>query len=119
MMALVDNHVPVGGDEVVHFITANETLDHCDVQSPVGLALPSTDLSDLAGLEIEKQGELRAPLIEELRSMDEHESRPRALGDQVRPDDRLSSPGRRHEDADVMCEEGANDILLQVGQAAV
>src|SRR5690606_41264157 len=60
VMALVDDHVPVGGDEVVHFVTANETLDDGNVQASIGLALPSTDLADLAGLEIEKQGDRKS-----------------------------------------------------------
>src|SRR5690606_12395073 len=46
VMALVDNHVPVGGDKVVNLVTADKALYHRDVQSPVGLALPSADLAD-------------------------------------------------------------------------
>jgi hypothetical protein len=43
MVTLVHDHVPVAGDEIVHFTSSNETLDHSDVERAVGLSLATAN----------------------------------------------------------------------------
>ena len=49
---------------VVHLVAASEALDHGDVEPAIRLALSTSDLTDLLGLEVQKQRELGDPLLE-------------------------------------------------------
>src|SRR5690348_1966815 len=69
MVAFVDDDLPVAGHEIRHAIVTNQALDHCDVDPAGRVALSSTDLPDLPGVDAQEHGKLRAPLVEQRPSM--------------------------------------------------
>jgi len=50
-----------------------KALQQRDVQAPIGLEFPATDLPDVAWLQVQEQRELGSPLVEQRRPMDEHQ----------------------------------------------
>ena len=119
VMALVDDHLTVAGDEIGDGVLAHEALDHRDVDAARGRALRTSDLPDLLSIEAEEQRELRQPLIEKGLSMDEDQRAARSRCDEVRADHRLADARWRDEDACVVREQRASRRLLDSGQRAV
>ena len=73
MVALVDEHVTVGCDEVIDITTPRQALDHRDVHRSSHFTPPSSDLSDILRLQIKEEAELRPPLVDELRAVNDDE----------------------------------------------
>ena len=65
VMALVDDHVPVGGERDRRRVASQQAPDHRDVQSAVWRSLAGTDLPDLLDVESQEQRHLCAPLVDE------------------------------------------------------
>ena len=64
VMALVDDHVTVGRDDVVDGPIAHETLEHGHIQHTARL-LPATSYgADLLSVHPQEQGELFTPLFQ-------------------------------------------------------
>jgi hypothetical protein len=102
MVALVDDHVTVPRDDVVHASRPDEALEHGDVQPTRRLALACTDLADRFRIEAEEHPELGHPLVEQRLPMDEDEGAPPACRHEVGPHHRLPDARWRHEDAGVV-----------------
>ena len=119
MVALVDDHVAVARDDVVHAPLADEALEHRDVQPTRRLALACTDLADRFRIEAEEHPELGHPLVEQRLPMDQDEGAPPACRHEVGPDHRLADARWRDEDAGVVCQEGPGGLLLDGGQLAL
>lgn len=112
-MALVNDDMPVAGDDVVDLLVAKQALDHRDVELAVRLALPAADLTHAFRIDSQEERELRHPLVEQRSPMNEDECAPRALRDDVGADDGLAHARRRDKDAYVMSEHRIRGLLLQ------
>jgi len=77
MVALIDDDVAIGGNDVVDDVLSGEALDHGDIQHPVRLSFAPANLADLFRLQVQKERELGNPLLQELSAP--------APGDRVRP----------------------------------
>src|SRR5205085_2406860 len=91
VVALIDDDVPVAGDEVVDFFLADETLDHRNIDVAVGLAFVAPDTADLLLVDAEEDRQLCNPLLEERLAMDEDQRIAGALCDQICAEDCLSN----------------------------
>src|SRR4051812_1216581 len=112
MVALVDDHVPIACDAVIHLSFADEALDHRHVESASGPTLPAAGHPDTLLLDSEEHRELRHPLIEQRLSVYQHERIAGALRDQVCAQDGLPDSRRRHEDTDIVLQNRARGLLL-------
>ena len=119
MVALVHDHLPVAGHEVSDLAATDEALDHRYVEAAVGSSLPRPDLANLLDVDTEEERELGQPLVEQGLAVHEHERAAGPLRDQVRPDDGLADPRRSNEGTSLMRQEGANGLLLNIGQSAL
>ena len=119
MVALVHDDLPVSGHPVVHRSLPTQALQHGDVESPVGLLLAPADDADLLLVDPQEHRQLGDPLVEKLLPVHEDEGAPAALGDQVRAEDGLPEPRRRHEDPDVVLEHGFRRGLLDRRELAL
>ena len=118
VVALVDDDVPVGGDEVVDLALPHQALDHGDVEVAVGLAAAAADLADLLRFDAQEHRQASDPLLEQLGSMNEDQRVPRAACDEICRDDRLPGARRRHEDSRVMGDQRVDGSALGLGQLA-
>ena len=70
-------------------------------------------------LDAEEHGELGDPLIEERPAMRQDERAPASFGDEVGAENGLADPGGRHEDAEVLPEQGLRGTLLDGREVAI
>ncbi len=117
-MALIHDDMPIGRNDVIDTLLADEALDHRDVQPTVRLAGSAPNPSHFLRVDAEKHGELGNPLIKERLPMDENESVPRALHDEVSAENRLADPGRGDQDPDVVLQHGLGGGSLRVRELA-
>ena len=118
-MALVDDHVTVGCDDVVDGPIAHEALEHGHVEAAGGRPLPAADLPDPLRGQPEEQRELRHPLIEQRLAMYEDKRAPTTGRSEVDADDGLPHAGWGHEHTEVMRKQGLRCLLLGFGQMPV
>jgi hypothetical protein len=119
VVALVDDNVTIPCDQVVDRSLADEALDHGDVQPSRRGTLARADLPDRLGVDAEKHGQLRDPLIQERLPMDQDQRRPGAGRDEVGPDDGLADARRRHENPDVVYQQRSGGLVLDGSQCAL
>ena len=62
-MALVDDDVPVGSDEVVDPPPSNQALEHRDIEVTVGLAVAPADLADPLRFDAQEHRQASDPLL--------------------------------------------------------
>ncbi len=110
MMTFIDNDVSVAGDEVIDVVVVIETLNHCDIEAAVGLALPAPDLTDLFCIYTKEDCQLRDPLLEERLTMDQDQSIAGALRDEIGPKDRLPDARRSNKHAGVVVQGGRRRV---------
>lgn len=113
VMALIHDDMAVLGHEIVDLVIAQQALDHRDVDPPREPTLPASDSPDGLLLHIEKERQLRDPLIEKRLAVHEHERAPSALGHEEDPGDRLADPRWRDEHADIVSQERTRRGLLE------
>lgn len=119
VMALVDDHVPVGGNHVVNLALPSEALDHRHVQRAVRLSFPTSDPTDVLFVDAKKHAKLGNPLVEQRPPVHEDEGAAASLGDEVRSQDSLADSGRRDEDASVFLEKNLGCLLLDRRERSV
>ncbi len=118
-MALVDDHVAVIADAVIHHTLSDQTLNQRHVELAVGFPLPAADAADGARRQSEKRGQPVDPLIEQLLSVDEHEGADPAFGDQPRGHHRLAERRRRRQHTGVVGQQCLGRGLLFRSQFTV
>ena len=118
-MAVVDDDLPVAGDEIGNGLPANEALDYGDIDPPGRSALRALDLSDRLRIEAEELRELRDPLVQKRAPVNQDQRAARARCDEVRPDHGLADAGRRDEDTRIVREKRSRRRLLNRRQRAV
>jgi hypothetical protein len=80
--------------------------------------LTTSDLADALLIEPKKDRQLGSPLIEKRLAVYQDQRATGTLCHQVRPQNRLTAPRRRDDDANVMLNERLRRLLLQGGQLA-
>jgi hypothetical protein len=118
MMALVDDHVTVGGDDVVHVTVTHQTLHRRDAENARRPALSPADATDGLRIDSEEQRELGHPLLQQRRAVHQDDGVPSARCDQVSADHRLPRTGRRDQHAHVVSEQTPRRFLLHGRQTA-
>src|SRR5487761_487049 len=103
VVALVDQDVPVIGDQILDLALGTETLQHADVDCALAFVPTRTELSDRARRNVEKSGKALPPLIGQLLAVHEHQRVYAALGDEPGADHRLTEGGRCGQHAEVVC----------------
>ena len=119
MMALVDDNLTIVGYEVCDGLLVDEALDHGDVDSPRRRPLAGANLANRLGVDRQKQGQLRYPLIDQWPTVDENQRVPLSRADQIGSDNGLSDAGRRDEQSRLLGEEAVNRLLLFSSELAV
>ena len=102
MVALVHDDVPVICDQFSDILSTYKGLQHRDIQVSVGLEFATTDLPDFTRFQVQEQRELRSPLIEQRRPVNENQRIARPLRDDFDADNGLARPGRCDEYSGLM-----------------
>jgi hypothetical protein len=89
-MALVHDYLPVGRDLIHHGAAANPAPQHGRLQATGELPLARGEGPDRPLVETEEHRELDHPLAQERPPVHQDERARLALGDQVRPENRLA-----------------------------
>jgi hypothetical protein len=118
VVALIDDHVTVAGDDVVDLPVTDKTLDHGDINVLCWPALPTTNLADFLRIEPEEQGDLGAPLIEQGTSVYENQRVPSPLDDQPDSYHCLPDAWRSNEDPNLVLEKSLHGLPLNRSQLA-
>src|SRR5512136_441661 len=119
MMAFVDDHLAVGCNPIIHAVLAGDALEHGHIEASGRMLLSAADLPDGHLVDVEEQGELHLPLIQERPTMDEHQRTTSPLGREVDAKHGLPHAGWPDEHAGVVLEEGLCSLCLHGGQRAV
>src|SRR5512134_3556343 len=119
MVAFVDDHVAVIGDEISDHALADETLNDTNVNPPSRSTSASADATDRFGRYVEERRKALDPLIEQLPAMHQHERVDAASRDEPRGDDGLAKCGGRRQDACLMAQDGVGSGLLFRPQLAL
>jgi hypothetical protein len=112
MVAFVNDHVAVIGDEVSDHALADETLNDADVNPSGRSTSASADSTDRFGRYIEERRYPLDPLIEQLAPMDQHERIDAALSDKPRSDNGLAKCGGGRQDTILVAQHGVCCGLL-------
>ncbi len=89
-MALIDDHMAVLDNAVIHDAFSDETLNNGDINLASRAISSSADSSDRFRRDIEERRETLNPLVEQLTAMNQHERVHAAPGDEPRGDDGLA-----------------------------
>ena len=87
MVTLIDDHVAIFRDDIVHHTLPDETLDDADIDLTGWSSSAAADAAELLAGHLEKRRKPIDPLIEQLAPVDEHERVHTAPGYQPRRDD--------------------------------
>ena len=119
VVTLIDDDMAVGGDNVIDLVLANETLDHGNIQATIWFALSTTDLTNILGLEVQKECELSNPLFEELGAVNKNKRVSPPPRNQICADNGFTRARWGDEHADIVVRHGLDDLLLDCGQLTV
>lgn len=81
MVALLDYHEPVVGEDLVRLFSAGQALDHGNIDQPTGGVLPATDDADLIVRDIQMLAEPFPPLCEKGLAVDQDQRGLSMMGD--------------------------------------
>src|SRR5881628_1603911 len=116
VVALVRDHVPVRGHNVVYSVLADHALDHGDVESAITLVLATPYLTHLSFVDAEEHRELGDPLVQEWSTVDEHEGAAAAFGHEPGAENRFPHAWWRDQDAHVVRDERTRRLILDGGE---
>jgi len=119
VVTLIHDHVPVGCNDILPRIAANEALQHGHIQMAVRLALAPADSPNGLTINAEEHGQLVHPLIEQRLTMDKDERASSTLRHQMGADYRLASAGRRHKNAYIVCQQRPRRPMLRRCELAI
>ena len=118
MMALVDDEVTIGPDQIRHLALADKTLDERDVDDPGRLAMAAADYADMRWVHGQKCPEAGNPLVKQLATMDEHQSIALSPSNQRRRNHGLPERRGRCEHAKIVRDQRFEGLLLHAAQLA-
>ena len=118
VVAFIHDDVAVVRNDGVHLIPAHQALNHGNVNPTRKRPLPASDLPNLCRLEIEEDAQLGPPLIQQERSMHDHERVTPPFGDEVDADHSLSHARRSDEDPRLVVQQGPSGFLLDLGEVS-
>jgi hypothetical protein len=118
VVALVDDDVPVAGQQFLQALPARKALDGSDVQPAGWLAPAGTDDPDLLDVHVKELGQPLDPLLKQRLAVHQYERRASAGGNQVRCDHGLADPRRRAQHSELMGEHLPRGIGLGIGELA-
>src|SRR5918993_2491456 len=119
MVAFVDDHVAVIGDEISDHALADQTLNDADVNLPSRPTSTSADATNRLGRHIEERRKALDPLIEQLAAMDKHERVDTMLSDEPRGDDSLAKCGGGCQYASIVAQHCVGGGLLLLPKLAL
>jgi hypothetical protein len=118
VVALIDNHLPILGDAIVHGVFSGQALNHGDIDLSGQLALSTAKLIDRFRILAKKYADLRSPLFQQRLSVYQDQGAAFALCDKISSKDGFSKTRWRHDHAVVVFEYGLRCLVLGVGQLA-
>lgn len=111
-MTFINDDLSVACNDVRHFASANQALDHRDIDPLRGLPLSGADHADNSIVDRQKCLQTFGPLLQELATMDQYECAHLSPGDQRRCDNGFSERGRRRQNAEIMAGDGIDRFDL-------
>src|ERR1035437_1097340 len=113
MVAFIDDHLAVFGNEVLHFILSVQALNDGDVHTPRPVRFPTTDMPDRFWRQIQEHPKALLPLIEQLLPVNHNQSVDLAFRDQPRRNGGFPERRRSAEDTLVVGRDLRDGFLLE------
>jgi len=116
VVALVNDHLTILSNEVIHRFFAGQALDHGDIDLSRQLTLSTANLTDRFGIAAQKDADLRSPLLQQRLPVYQDYGVALALGDQIGAKDSIPETRWGHDHTVVVFDYGP--LVLGIGQFA-
>jgi hypothetical protein len=113
VVAFVDDHLAILGNEVLHFVISVKALDDGDVYTTCPVHLATTDMPDRPCRQIQEHSKAFLPLIEQLLPVNHNQSVDFTFRDQPRRDGGFPERRWSAEDAFVVSDDLRYGFLLE------
>ena len=113
MVALVDDHMAILGDKVLHFLFPVQALNDCNIHPSSPVRLPATDLPNRFRWQIQEHYQPLMPLIEQLLPVNHNQRIDLAIRDQPGRNGGLSESRWSAKDSFVMLGDLGNGFQLE------